>query len=216
MSLRLCLCALLAFAPSAALTHEPAGNRPSPGFVRVRITTSEGPIVVAVDTRHAPATSANFLAYVDDRRFDGVSFYRAARRKNAPTMGFIQGGISTNAARILPPFPLETTAKTGIRHLNATISMARGSEPGSAGGNFFITAGPTPRMDAAGPYLGYAAFGRIVAGMETVQRILAKPTGAGRDAMKGQMILKPVLITAARRLDGQPRPTGRPKPWLTR
>lgn len=203
--------ALLASAPS--LAHEPAGNRPSAGFVRVRVDTSEGPFVVALDTRHAPATSANFLAYVDDERFDGTTFYRAARRRSAPTSGFVQGGIRTDARRMLPPFAFEPTSKTGVRHLDATISMARGTSTNSAGGNFFLTVGATPAMDAAGEYIGYAAFGRVVAGMATVKRILAKPTGGGSGAMKGQMIFRPVVIRSARRLDGTPRPTGRPKVW---
>lgn len=188
-------------------------DRATPGFVRVRLVTSEGPIVLALNTRRAPRTTANFLAYVDDRRFDGVTFYRAARRKSAPTMGFIQGGISSDVGRLLPPFPHESTAKTGILHLDATISMARRSEPGSAGGNFFITVGPMPSMDAKGAYAGYAAFGRVVSGMPIVRRILAKPTAGGSAAMRGQMIARPIRIVSARRLDGVAKPTGRVKPW---
>lgn len=127
-----------------ALTGSAAGqsaDRPVPGFVRVRILTSDGPIVLALDARRAPRTTANFLAYVDDGRFDGTTFYRAARHKTAPGVGFIQGGIRTDARRILPPFPHEPTTTTGIRHLDATVSMARGSSLRSAGGNFVITAG---------------------------------------------------------------------------
>lgn len=188
-------------------------DRATPGFVRVRLVTSEGPIIVALDTRRAPRTTANFLAYVDDRRFDGVTFYRAARRKSAPTMGFIQGGISSDVGRLLPPFPHESTAKTGILHLDATISMARRSEPGSAGGNFFITVGPMPSMDAKGAYAGYAAFGRVVSGMPVVRRILTKPTAGGSEAMRGQMIGRPIRIISARRIDGLAKPTGRVQPW---
>ena len=202
---------LLALLTAAVPTNQ---NVPRPGFVRVRINTSEGPIVVALDARHAPATTKNFLAYVDDGRFDGTVFYRAARDKRDPKLGFVQGGIRTDARRILPPFPPETTAKTGIKHLDGTISMARGASPNSAGGNFFITVGPTPGMDARPGYDGYAAFGRVVAGMDTVKKILAKPSGGGLDAMKGQMILKPVGIVSAKRLDGTPKPTGEPKMWL--
>ena len=198
---------------SPALAHEPVGTGPTPGYVRVRVETSEGPFVVAVDMRHAPATSANFLAYVDDGRFDNTTFYRAARRRSAPGSGFVQGGIRTDARRILPPFTFEPTSRTGIRHLDATISMARGSSSDSAGGNFFVTVGPTPAMDAAGAYRGYAAFGRVIGGMATIKRILAKPTGGGSGAMKGQMMFQPVVIRAAKRLDGAPKPTGRPKVW---
>lgn len=190
-----------------------ANARPT-GLVRVRLVTSEGPIVLALDARRAPRTTANFMAYVDDGRFDGTIFYRASRRKTAPRFGFVQGGIRTDARRILPPFPHEPTTRTGIRHLDATVSMARGAKPGSAGGNFFITVGATPSMDARGDYPGYAAFGRVVAGMDTVRRILGKPTGGGSGAMAGQMILQPVRLIRAQRLDGVARPTGRTKTWL--
>ena len=121
-------------------------------------------MILAIDTKRAPKTAENFLAYVDDGRFDGTSFYRAARGKKDPKTGFIQGGIQTDARRILPPFPLETTAMTGIRHLDATVSMARAANPDSAGGNFVITIGPAPQMDARPGFPGYAAFGHLVAG----------------------------------------------------
>lgn len=187
---------------------------PRPGVVRVRLDTGYGPILLALDARRAPRTTANFLAYVDDGRFDGTTFYRAARGKADPRKGFVQAGIRNDAKRILPPFPLEPTSKTGIRHLDATISMARGDSADSAGGNFVLTVGPTPQMDARPGYDGYAAFGRVAGGMNVVRRILALPSGGGFDAMRGQMILRPVVIRRAVRLDGRPRPTGRPKVWL--
>ena len=71
---------LLLFAVPAAAAPPRAGMR-EPAVVRVRLVTSAGAIVVALDTKRAPLTSANFLAYVDDGRFEGTSFYRAARRK---------------------------------------------------------------------------------------------------------------------------------------
>lgn len=207
-----CLVLLVACCP--ALAGALPANRPTPGYTRVAIQTSLGTITVAVDTRRAPRTSANFLAYVDDGRFDGVTFYRAARRKSDPRLGLIQGGIDTDARRALPPIPHEPTSRTGIRHLDATLSMARPNRPDSAMGNFFITAGATPNMDARGAYIGYAAFGHVVAGMDVVRRILALPTCCGSGPMRGQMIIKPVTILHTRRLDGKPRPTGGVKPWL--
>jgi len=198
----------------AAAAASPAAAAPARGIVRVRLETSAGPIVVALDTRRAPETTKNFLAYVDDKRFDGVAFYRAARSRLAPTTGFVQGGIRTDARRILPPFPHEPTSRTGIRHLDGTISMARRTEPGSAGGNFFITVGPIPSMDARADFPGYAAFGHVVSGMATVKRILAEPTGGGGDGMRGQLIRKPVTLYHAVRLDGVAKPTGLVKPWL--
>jgi peptidyl-prolyl cis-trans isomerase A (cyclophilin A) len=195
------------------LLAAPAPAR-EPATVRVRLHTSAGDIVVALDARRAPKTVANFLAYVDDGRFDGTVFYRAARSKRAPGSGFIQAGIRTDARRILPPFPLETTAMTGIRHTDGAISMARASNPDSAGGNFVLLAGPAPQMDARPGFPGYAAFGHVVSGKPVVGRILALPTGGGLDAFKGQMILEPVRLISARRLDGVAKPTGGVKPWL--
>ncbi|WP_443018937.1 peptidylprolyl isomerase [Sphingomonas sp.] len=204
------LIALLLALPAAA---QPA-NRPTAGYVRVKLETSAGPIVIALDARRAPRTTANFLAYVDDGRFDGTVFYRSARKKVDPKFGFIQGGTRMDARRLLPPFPLEPTSKTGIKHLDATISMARPAYGGSAGGNFFITVGAAPNMDAAGKYEGYPAFGRVVAGMDVVKRILAMPTGGGSGPMRGQMLFKEVAIVRAVRLDGKAKPTGLVKPWL--
>lgn len=210
---RLLLALLCLFAPVSAVAAGPA-NRPTPGFVRVAIDTSAGRIIVAVDQKRAPLTSANFLTYVDDGRFDGVTFYRAARRKSDPHYGLIQGGIDTDARRSLPPIPHEPTSRTGIRHLDATLSMARPNRPNSAMGNFFITIGPTPNMDARGDYIGYAAFGHVVAGMDVVKKILAVPTCCGSGPMRGQMIVKPIAILRARRLDGKPKPSRGVKPWL--
>ncbi|NWK96816.1 peptidylprolyl isomerase [Sphingobium lactosutens] len=206
------LCLLLVPMSVAALAL-PA-NKATSGYARVAIETSVGTIIVAVDQKRAPRTSANFLTYVDDGRFDGVTFYRAARRKSDPKYGLIQGGIDTDARRSLPPIPHEPTTQTGIRHLDATLSMARPNRPNSAMGNFFITIGPTPNMDARGDYIGYAAFGHVVAGMDVVKKILAVPTCCGSGPMRGQMIVKPIAIIRAKRLDGTPRPSRGVKPWL--
>ena len=199
--------ALLAGGRSRAAAREPA-------VVRVRIVTPVGVIIVALDTRRAPGTTANFLKYVDDERFDGTRFYRAARSKKLPGTGFIQGGIQTDARRILPPFPFEPTTKTGLRHVDGAISIARGTDPRSAGGNWVICVGAAPQLDGREGYMGYAAFGRVIAGMAVARRILAVPTGGGFDAMKGQMILKPIPILRVERIDGVKKPTGQPRMWL--
>ena len=197
-----------------ALFLTAAAAPPEPATVRVRLVTSAGNIVVALDARRAPKTVANFLAYVDDGRLDDTQFYRSARRKGNPSQGFVQGGIGTDARRMLPSVPLESTAQTGLRHLDGTISMAHGPNPDGANCNFSIMVGANPGLDARGPFKGFAAFGKVIQGMDVVKRILAMPTGGGRDAMKDQMILKPVRILRAERLDGVARPTGRVKPWL--
>jgi peptidyl-prolyl cis-trans isomerase A (cyclophilin A) len=199
--------------PGAALA-QPA-NRPMPGYVRVRIETGMGNIVVALDAARAPRTTANFLKYVDDGRFEGVKFYRASRAKSQAGRGFIQGGIDIDFRRaIVPAVELEPTSKTGIKHLDGVISMARHEQPDSATGNFSIFAGAAPAMDAAPGRLGYAAFGHVVAGMNVVKKILALPTCCGKGPMFGQMIKEPVTIVRVVRLDGKPQPTSFVRPWL--
>ena len=197
------------YLPLLLLAAAPA---PSPGVVHVRLDTAAGPIVLALDARHAPNTVANFMRYVDDGRLDGTSFFRAARAKGRPG-GFVEGGIGTDPRRVLPPVPLEPTSRTGLRHLDGAVSMARFDLPDSATGNISIMVGANPGMDAHGRNPGYAVFGRVQSGMDAVRRILAQPTAGGSGAMAGQMLVRRVTIVRAVRLDGVAHPTGRPKPW---
>ena len=188
---------------ASANTAEEIPPEPLPDKVRIRLETEQGPILVELDARRAPITTANFVAYVDEKRFDGTTFYRASRTKGAPGEGFIQGGIRRNYTRMLPPVAHEPTSKTGIKHGPGTISMAHSENGTGAMGDFFITVSAMPSLDAKGDKPGYAAFGRVVEGMDTVRRILAAETvpNAGRGAMKGQMITKPVKIVSARRVE---------------
>jgi peptidyl-prolyl cis-trans isomerase A (cyclophilin A) len=204
--------ACLAFAGCGEAPPQPAANHtkaapatpaPVPDTARVRIETSLGAIVVELDGRRAPVTVGNFLAYVDQHRLDGTNFYRAARTRGAAGRGFVQGGIRRNPRRMLPPIAHESTSRTGLRHVDGAISMARNQDSAGAMGEFFITVGAMPQMDAHGSDQGYAAFGRVVEGMDVVRSILAAPTtaDAGRGAMRGQMITAPVAIVSARRVE---------------
>lgn len=118
----------------------------------------------------------------------------------------MQGGARNDPKRILKPIRHEPTSETGLTHADGTISMAR-AEPGSANADFFLTIGAMPSMDAQpgqlGDNLGFAAFGRVVEGMEVVRRILDAPTdpNTGGAAMKGQMLVDPVKIVTARRAE---------------
>lgn len=185
-----------------------------PATIRVRLETTAGTITLALDARRAPKTVASFLQYVDDGRLDGTSFYRASRSKFTKGNGFVQGGIGTQTTRKLLPTPFESTTATGLRHVDGAISMAKSAETDLASCNFSILVGDYPSLDARPGYPGYAVFGKITGDRSAVKRILAMPTGGGTGAMRGQMLLKPVTITRAVRLDGTPRPTGRPKAWL--
>src|SRR5947207_2062268 len=120
----LALCPLLVACGSETPTNAPAAenvataenaaqqspSEPLPDTVRVRLDTEDGPIVLTLDARHAPLTTANFVQYVDGKRLDGTTFYRAAPTKGAPGKGFIQGGIRHDYMRMLPPVDLEPTS----------------------------------------------------------------------------------------------------------
>lgn len=187
-------------------------------LVRVTLTTTAGLITLDLDAGRAPITTANFLRYVDQKRFDGAAFYRAV--KVTPDFGVIQGGTRGDPKRVLPPIAHEPTTKTGLTHANGTISMAR-YKPGSANGDFFIVIGDTPSFDAnpqqSGDNLGYAAFGKVVDGNDAVRKIFAAPTPPElgvKDGMKGQIIAVPIRILSARRAPAAkpPAPLAAPAP----
>lgn len=183
--------------PPAAPEQAVAGA-PKPATVKVTLTTSEGPIVLELEKARAPITTANFLKYVDQKRFDGIGFYRAV--KVQPGFGLIQAGVRNDPKRVLPNIAHEPTSKTGLHHEDGTISMAMAA-PGTASGDFFIMIGAAPTMDAQDANPGFAAFGHVAEGMDLVRRIMEMPTSAtaGPAVMKGQMLEAPVKILTARR-----------------
>lgn len=192
------------FAAALAAQAVPAPvPAPPPATVRVALDTAEGRIVLELEKQRAPITTANFLRYVDQKRLDGIGFYRTA--KGGPGFGFVQFGVQNAPKRVLPPIKHEPTTLTGVKHLSGTISIARYA-PGTAAGDFTIMVGDQPSLDAnpaaAGDNQGYAAFGHVVEGMDVVSKLLDAPTSptAGEGVMKGQMIVPPILIRTARRV----------------
>lgn len=200
----LCALPLPAFAQDAALPPA-AVPAPMPATVRVSLLTSEGPILLELEKERAPITTGNFLRYVDAKRFDNMTFYRAVNVPNAPELGLVQGGVHYDPRKMFPTIAHEPTSKTGVLHGDGTISMARNA-PGTAAGDFFITIGQMDYMNAdpsaPGDNAGYAAFGHVVEGMDVVKRILAAPRSLtlGEGMMKGQMLATPVRIISARRI----------------
>jgi peptidyl-prolyl cis-trans isomerase A (cyclophilin A) len=162
---------------------------------RVVLGTELGDITIEVYSERAPVTTENFLRYVAERRFRGASFYRTVRLDNQPDnavkIGVIQGGLKDDLDSLaLPPIAHETTAVTGILHKDGTVSMAR-REPGTASSEIFICIGDQPELDFGGKRnpdgQGFAAFGKVVAGMDVVRRIQAQPAD-------GQLLKPEILI----------------------
>jgi peptidyl-prolyl cis-trans isomerase A (cyclophilin A) len=175
-------------------------------LVPVAIDTSLGRIVVALDRGNAPATTANFLHYVDTHRFDGQNFYRAMHipDANGADGGLIQGGITTDARLLYPPVAHEPTSQTGLHNVTGAISMANNGA-GTARSDFFILLSDQPGLDANGPggdATGFAAFGHVTEGMDVVRKIWTSPVSAtkGKGALKGQMLDPPIKIIKATRV----------------
>lgn len=148
---------------------------------QVIIRTERGDITVEVYADKAPITAANFLAYVDAGLYEGTVFHRTvtlASPRNRPVrIEVIQGG-QVSGGKSLPPIALERTNITGVTHVDGALSMAR-SGPDTATSSFFICVGDQPELDFGGKRnadgQGFAAFGKVVAGMDVVRAIHASP-----------------------------------------
>ncbi|WP_395670890.1 peptidylprolyl isomerase [Phenylobacterium sp.] len=190
-----------AFLTASLLAASPAFAQPT-GAARVALTTAQGVIVLELETAKAPITAGNFLKYVDRRLYDGAAFYRASTPPVGPkTSGLLQGGLQNDPKKVLPPIAHETTAQTGLSHVDGTISMGRHA-PGTAQADWFICVGDQPYLNADSGSPGFAAFGRVVEGMDLVKTLLALPVDPerGEGSMKGEMLVSPVRIATARRV----------------
>ncbi len=166
--------------------------------ITVTLETEVGAIVMELDSARAPRTTANFLRYVEAELYEGGTFYRTVRSDNQPDddirIAVIQGGIDRDRRdRAFPAISMEGTAATGLRHVDGTLSMARAG-PDTARGEFFICVGDQPELDEGGTRnpdgRGFAAFGRVVSGMDVVHRIHGRPA-------EGQRLVEPVRILSA-------------------
>ncbi|MDB6098496.1 MAG: cyclophilin type peptidyl-prolyl cis-trans isomerase [Gammaproteobacteria bacterium] len=160
---------------------------------QVQFKTSLGSITVALDPAHAPKTAANFLRYVKEGHFDGTVIYRVVP-------GFVlqagSYGPEGDAKSAHEPIPLETSS--GLTNMRGSLSMARSSYPASATAEFFINLSDNPALDpdagAPADTTGYAVFGKVVDGMDVVDKIAATPTGSGKGPFPDASPITPVVI----------------------
>jgi peptidyl-prolyl cis-trans isomerase A (cyclophilin A) len=192
-NLLLLACCLLA----ASCTHNAAPS--SPKLPHVLVRTEIGDIVLEVDSVHAPFTSWNFLRYVDEGFYDHGDFHRAVTMQNQPNNDLKIEVIQASADSSRKPFkaiPLERTSITGLRHLNGTVSMARGASD-TATSDFFICINDQPELDFGGKRnadgQGFAAYGRVLSGMDVVKKIQLSAASA-------QKLTPPIRIIEARRV----------------
>jgi peptidyl-prolyl cis-trans isomerase A (cyclophilin A) len=173
----------------AAVALQPA---PLPHVI---VETELGQFEVELAADKAPVSVANFLAYVDAGGYDGGSFHRTVRPDTESRTDYPIQVIQARRARGKagrPAIPLERTSVTGLRHLAGTLSMARAAAPDSAVSDFFVCVTDTPELDYGGHRnadgQGFAAFGRVVAGMDVIRKIQASPidetaTGRARETL---------------------------------
>jgi peptidyl-prolyl cis-trans isomerase A (cyclophilin A) len=176
---------------------------------RVRVETELGDIVLELDARRAPNTTANFLKYVDAGHYDGGTFHRTVKLNNQPEspvkIEVIQAGVAADKAKQgFPALALERTSVTGILHKDGVVSMARGT-PDSATSGWFITINDQPSLDFGGARnpdgQGFAAFGRVLSGMDVVRKIQASPSSTNMSTnAEAQRLTPPVKIVRVSRL----------------
>lgn len=176
--MRVLLCVLCASAVQSISTSTAEAQT----LPRVIIETDLGDIEVEIDTIHAPLTAANFLRYVDLGFYRFGRFHRTVRADNQPAskvkIAVVQAGLDSLRVKDFPPIKLERTSVTTLRHKDGTISMARDG-PNTATSDFFICVGDQPALDYGGKRnsdgQGFAAFGRVLLGMDVVRKINEAP-----------------------------------------
>jgi len=166
-----------------------------PAYPKVKMITSMGVIVLELYPDKAPVTVENFLKYVDDGFYNGTIFHRVIRRF------MIQGGGFT-AQMVQKPTrsPIVNECGPQLRNLRGTIAMARTSQPNSATSQFFINQVDNPFLDFDGPNKpGYAVFGRVIDGMDVVDRIATVATTRLPNGM-ADVPVEPVVIERVERV----------------
>lgn len=157
----------------------------------IKLHTNHGTIALELDAGKAPKTVANFIQYVQDGHYDGTIFHRVIDGFMIQGGGF-EPGMKQKATRA----PVENEAKNGLRNERGSIAMARTSDPHSASAQFFINVGDNGFLDYPGQDgWGYCVFGKVVEGMDVVEKI--KNVKTGRSGFHQDVPVEDVVITRA-------------------
>jgi cyclophilin family peptidyl-prolyl cis-trans isomerase len=194
------------------LAGQGAAPQPAAPKPRVQFTTSLGAFTLELEPEAAPKTVANFLQYVKAGHYAGTTFHRVI-----PTF-MIQGGGHLKDLREKPASArveneADVALAKGLRNVRGTVAMARTNDPHSAGAQFFVNTVDNAFLDhrSKDPRgWGYCVFGRVVEGMETVDKIKDVQTGTGANGMQNVPVT-PVLITGAKVLGAPAKAMAKPK-----
>ena len=160
----------------------------------VRFETSHGTFTVELFEEDAPQSVANFLRYVDEGFYDGTIFHRIV-----PGFVIQGGGLTADFSQKKTHAPVRNEAANGVRNQRGTLSMARTNDPHSATSQFFVNLADNDFLDHRPGQHGYAVFGRVAEGMDTIERIAAVTTGKRRGYADAPM--QDVTILSARRIE---------------
>jgi peptidyl-prolyl cis-trans isomerase A (cyclophilin A) len=160
----------------------------------VKLTTTAGDIVIEVYPDKAPKTAENFLRYVRDHHYDGTIFHRVIDRFMIQGGGFDRNFSEKKTRAPVVNEAREASAK-GLKNERGTVAMARTSDPDSATAQFFINVADNASLDPKPGNPGYTVFGRVVSGMDVVDRI--KGVQTGHVGMYDDVPITPVVITSA-------------------
>ena len=163
---------------------------------RVKFATSAGDFVVEVYPDKAPKTVENFLQYVKDKHYDGTIFHRVIDNFMVQGGGFDAKYTEKKTRAPVAHEGREALAKGGLKNVDATLAMARTNDPNSATAQFFINVKDNAFLDPSAQSFGYTVFGKVVVGMEVVQKIKTTPTGAG-GPFPTDVPKTPILINSA-------------------
>ncbi len=163
----------------------------APEPVRVRFHTSKGNFALELDAARAPLSVANFVQYVRDKYYDGTIFHRVIGNFMVQAGGYTAEGVQKPTR---PGVPNESG--NGLSNRRGTVAMARTDDPHSATSQFYINVADNLALDPAPTRWGYAVFGRVIDGMDVVDKIASAATGA-RGKFEEDTPLEPILIVSA-------------------
>lgn len=183
------LIATLAFSASVAMATDAAAPK-------VKFATSEGDFVVEVYPDKAPKTVENFLQYVKDKHYDGTIFHRVINNFMIQGGGYDAAYADKKTRAPVVHEGREALAKGGPKNVVGTLAMARTNDPNSASSQFFINVKDNDFLNPSAQAPGYTVFGKVVSGMDVVEKIKAVPTGSG-GPFPSDVPKTPVMIKSA-------------------
>ena len=183
------LLATLALSAGVALAAEPAAPK-------VKFATSEGDFVVEVYPDKAPKTVENFLQYVKDKHYDGTIFHRVINNFMVQGGGYDGAYAEKKTRAPVVHEGREALAKGGPKNVVGTLAMARTNDPNSASSQFFINVKDNDFLNPSTQAPGYTVFGKVISGMDVVNKIKSVPTGSG-GPFPSDVPKTPVMVKSA-------------------